>query len=73
MLSTYADLSTRITGVELNVEGEENLWSHRPAVFIFNHQSGLDSLLMAQLTRRDVVGVAKKELETAASAKCRLS
>jgi putative phosphoserine phosphatase/1-acylglycerol-3-phosphate O-acyltransferase len=64
MLSTYADLSTRITGVELNVDGEENLWSQRPAVFIFNHQSGLDSILMAQLTRRDVVGVAKKELET---------
>ncbi len=49
---------------ELGDEGEENLWSHRPAVFIFNHQSGLDSLLMAQLTQRDVVGVAKKELET---------
>jgi len=65
MLSTYAELTTTLTGVSLNVEGEEHLWSHRPAVFIFNHQSGLDSLLMAQLTRRDVVGVAKKELETA--------
>ncbi len=64
MLSTYAELATTLTGVSLNVEGEENLWSHRPAVFIFNHQSGLDPLLMAQLTRRDVVGVAKKELET---------
>jgi putative phosphoserine phosphatase/1-acylglycerol-3-phosphate O-acyltransferase len=63
MLSTYAELTTTLTGVELNVEGEEHLWSHRPAVFIFNHQSGLDSLLMAQLTQRDVVGVAKKELE----------
>jgi len=65
MLSTYAGLATTITGVELNVEGEEHLWSHRPAVFIFNHQSGLDPILMAQLTQRDVVGVAKKELETA--------
>jgi putative phosphoserine phosphatase/1-acylglycerol-3-phosphate O-acyltransferase len=64
MLSTYAELTTALTGVELNVEGEEHLWSHRPAVFIFNHQSGLDSILMAQLTQRDVVGVAKKELET---------
>ena len=65
MLSTYAELATTLTGVSLNVEGEEHLFSHRPAVFIFNHQSGLDSILMAQLTRRDVVGVAKKELETA--------
>ena len=64
MLSTYAELTTTLTGVSLNVEGEEHLWSHRPAVFIFNHQSGLDSILMAQLTRRDVVGIAKKELES---------
>jgi putative phosphoserine phosphatase / 1-acylglycerol-3-phosphate O-acyltransferase len=64
MLSTYAEMTTTLTGVSLNIEGEENLWSHRPAVFIFNHQSGLDSLLMAQITQRDVVGVAKKELET---------
>jgi putative phosphoserine phosphatase/1-acylglycerol-3-phosphate O-acyltransferase len=63
LLSTYADLATTLTGVELNVEGEEHLWSQRAAVFIFNHQSGLDPILMAQLTRRDVVGVAKKELE----------
>jgi putative phosphoserine phosphatase/1-acylglycerol-3-phosphate O-acyltransferase len=65
MLSTYADLTNTITGVELQIEGEEHLWSHRPAVFIFNHQSGLDSLLMARLTRRDVVGVAKEELRNA--------
>lgn len=65
MLSTYADLSNMITGVELQVQGEEHLWSHRPAVFIFNHQSGLDSLLMARLLRRDIVGVAKEELRNA--------
>jgi putative phosphoserine phosphatase/1-acylglycerol-3-phosphate O-acyltransferase len=64
MLSTYADLSNALTGVELQVEGEEHLWSHRPAVFIFNHQSGLDSLIMARLVRRDAVGVAKEELRT---------
>lgn len=64
MLSTYSEMVTTMTGVTLNIEGEENLWSHRPAVFIFNHQSGLDSLLMAQITKRDTVGVAKKELET---------
>jgi putative phosphoserine phosphatase/1-acylglycerol-3-phosphate O-acyltransferase len=63
MMSTYADLSNALTGVELQIEGEENLWSHRPGVFIFNHQSGLDPLLMARLIRRDVVGVAKHELK----------
>jgi len=61
-ISTYSDLSTAVTGVELHVEGEENLWAQRPAVFIFNHQSGIDTLLMSKLLRRDVVGVAKAEL-----------
>ena len=62
MMSTYADLSTSLTGVEIQVDGEEHLWSHRPAVFIYNHQSGLDSMIMSHLLRRDVVGVAKQEL-----------
>ena len=63
MMSTYADLSNAVTGVELQVAGEEHLWSHRPAIFIFNHQSGLDAVIMARLLRRDVVGVAKAEIK----------
>ncbi len=63
-VSTYSDLSTALIGVEIQVEGEEHLWSHRPAVFIFNHQSGLDTLLMAKLLRKDVVGIAKAELRS---------
>jgi len=31
-------------------------------VFIFNHQSSLDVLILCKLLRRDFVGVAKKEL-----------
>ncbi|HIF96385.1 MAG TPA: HAD-IB family hydrolase, partial [Myxococcales bacterium] len=58
----FGDLATSLSGVDLRVEGEENLWSQRPAVFIFNHQSGLDLILMAKLVRRDVTGVGKKEL-----------
>ncbi len=45
-------------------EGEEYLWSHRPAVFIFNHQSQTDALILARLLRRDFTGVAKKELKS---------
>ena len=58
----FGDLATSLSGVDLRVEGEENLWAQRPAVFIFNHQSGLDLILMAKLVRRDVTGVGKKEL-----------
>jgi putative phosphoserine phosphatase/1-acylglycerol-3-phosphate O-acyltransferase len=62
MASTWADVSTAIAGVDLRIVGEEHLWSHRPAVFIFNHQSGVDTLLVAKLLRRDFTGVGKQEL-----------
>ena len=44
------------------VTGEEHVWSHRPAVFIFNHQSAIDTLILAKILRRDFVAVAKKEV-----------
>ena len=62
--STWGELATAFAGVEVRVSGEENLWSRRPAVFIFNHQSGLDMLLICKLLRRDFVGIGKKELES---------
>jgi putative phosphoserine phosphatase/1-acylglycerol-3-phosphate O-acyltransferase len=55
------DLALALAGVELNVHGAENLWSHRPAVFVFNHQSSLDVAIVGSLVRRDLTGVAKKE------------
>ncbi len=61
--STFGDLATALAGIEVRVEGEEYLWSRRPAVFIFNHQSGLDVLLVAKLLRRDFVGIGKVELQ----------
>jgi putative phosphoserine phosphatase/1-acylglycerol-3-phosphate O-acyltransferase len=61
-LAAWGDLGTALAGIELAVEGEEHLWSDRPAVFIFNHQSTLDVLLLCKLLRRDFVGVAKQEL-----------
>lgn len=62
MAGIWGDLATSLAGIDLRVAGEENLWSHRPAVFIFNHQSGIDMLLIIKLLRRDMTGVAKKEL-----------
>jgi putative phosphoserine phosphatase / 1-acylglycerol-3-phosphate O-acyltransferase len=55
------DLALALAGVQLEVTGEEHLWSHRPAVFLFNHQSSLDTLAIGSLLRRDFTGVAKKE------------
>jgi putative phosphoserine phosphatase/1-acylglycerol-3-phosphate O-acyltransferase len=55
------DLALALAGVRLNVTGEEHLWSQRPAVFIFNHQSSLDVAIIGALVRRDLTGVAKQE------------
>jgi putative phosphoserine phosphatase/1-acylglycerol-3-phosphate O-acyltransferase len=63
-ISTWGDVGAALTGITLNVEGEEHVWSHRPAIFIFNHQSSLDVLIGAKLLRRDLIGIAKKEVRT---------
>jgi 1-acyl-sn-glycerol-3-phosphate acyltransferase len=61
-LSAGSDLALGLAGIHLNVSGGEHLWSHRPAVFIFNHQSILDGYVIANLVRADMTGVAKKEV-----------
>jgi len=60
--SLWADYSTAITGITLNIEGEGNLWAQRPAVFIFNHQSAIDTLIITKLVKRDYTGIGKKEI-----------
>ncbi len=60
-ITTWGELATALAGVRLAVEGEEHLWSDRPAVFVFNHQSAIDMLLLCKLLRRDFVGIAKEE------------
>lgn len=60
----WADVIHAFAGVKLNVIGEENLWSARPAVFIFNHTNNFDAFIMSKLLRVNYTGVAKKELET---------
>jgi HAD superfamily hydrolase (TIGR01490 family) len=56
------ELALGLGGVRLEVIGEQNLWSQRPAVFLFNHQSQLDLPILCRLLRRGVTAVAKKEL-----------
>jgi putative phosphoserine phosphatase/1-acylglycerol-3-phosphate O-acyltransferase len=60
--AVWGDLATSLAGVDLRVEGEHHLWSQRPAVFIFNHQSALDPVLMIKMLRRDLTGVGKQEI-----------
>ena len=60
--SLFADSTAALIGLDLKVTGERHLWSHRPAVFVFNHQSKADMVVIAKLLRRDVAGVGKKEI-----------
>ena len=61
--SLFADTAGALIGLNLNVKGEEHLWEQRPAVFVFNHQSKADVVIIAQLVRRDIAGVGKKEIK----------
>lgn len=62
VVGTFGDFASAIAGVELVVRGERNLWLSRPCVFLFNHQSNADVFIIAKLVRRDLTGIAKKEL-----------
>lgn len=61
-VSLFADTASAIIGLNLKINGEHHLWSHRPAVFIFNHQSNVDMVIVARLLRRDITGVGKREI-----------
>lgn len=65
------DLATALLGplggavgaIDVEVTGEEHVWSHRPAVFLINHQSALvDLVVTARLLRTGFTAVAKREV-----------
>jgi putative phosphoserine phosphatase/1-acylglycerol-3-phosphate O-acyltransferase len=62
-IELWGDLGTRAAGIELRVEGAEYL-ELRPAVFVINHQSGIDPMLVCALLRRNFVGVAKVQIKS---------
>ena len=62
-ISLFAETASALIGLDLDVQGRKHLWKKRPAIFMFNHQSNADMLIMANLVRRDIVGVGKRELK----------
>jgi putative phosphoserine phosphatase / 1-acylglycerol-3-phosphate O-acyltransferase len=59
----YGQLAPALGAIGIDVQGAENLWSHRPAVFLVNHQSSvLDMVVAFQLLEREFTFVAKKEI-----------
>ena len=61
-LMLWGDQGTRAAGIRLHVCGERHL-ECRPAVFLINHRSGIDPILVCALLKRDFVGVAKAEIK----------
>ncbi len=62
MTSAFAQLGTAAGGIDVQVTGEEHLWSARPAVVLINHQNDLlDLLVGAALMRERTTAVAKQE------------
>ena len=56
------DVGSAFAGLDFEIEGAENLHRERPAVFVFNHQSLLDSMVLSHLLREDVVALCKEEM-----------
>jgi len=63
MKRLLGDVGSFVTGLSLEVEGEAYLWEDRPCVFVFNHQSAIEPILLCKLLRKDFLGIGKAELK----------
>ena len=61
-IRTWSELACAAIGIDVVIHGREHLWSDRPCVFIYNHQSSADALVVFRVLERDFVGIAKKEI-----------
>lgn len=62
MTQLLGDLGASIAGLDIEVEGRHYLERQQACVFVFNHQSLLDTVVLAHLLRKDVVPFCKKEM-----------
>jgi putative phosphoserine phosphatase/1-acylglycerol-3-phosphate O-acyltransferase len=62
MIGSWARVAPRVAGLRLEVRHAERIDASRPAVFLFNHQSAADILILCMLLRRDFTGVSKEEI-----------
>ncbi|MCM6773001.1 HAD-IB family hydrolase [Nocardia sp. CDC159] len=62
MITVAADATLRATGIRIRVVGAEYAQSPRPAVFIFNHQSQFDMVVLSEVLGAGFTGIAKREI-----------
>jgi putative phosphoserine phosphatase / 1-acylglycerol-3-phosphate O-acyltransferase len=61
-MGLFGDFAAAMVGIDLDVTGEKNLWAARPCVFVFNHQSKADVVILAKLIRKDMGAIGKQEI-----------
>jgi putative phosphoserine phosphatase/1-acylglycerol-3-phosphate O-acyltransferase len=61
-VTTWGEFGSALAGIRIKINGEHRVWQQRPAVFLFNHQSAIDVLIIAKLLRRDFTAIAKQEI-----------
>ena len=57
----WLDLIFAAGKVHINVIGEENAWSARPAVFLVNHRNTYDGAIAMRVLKKDFTAVSKAE------------
>ncbi|WP_330228263.1 HAD-IB family hydrolase [Nocardia sp. NBC_00508] len=62
LMAHAARNTLRIAGVHVRVTGAERAKAPRPAVFLFNHQSQFDIIIVPEVLGGGVTGIGKKEL-----------
>lgn len=58
----FGDIGSAFAGLDFEIEGLANLRREGPSIYVFNHQSLLDSMVLAHLLRTDVVAMCKKQM-----------
>ncbi|MGV9675098.1 HAD-IB family hydrolase [Nocardia sp. NPDC003482] len=62
MIEVAADATLRATGIRVRVTGREHALAPRPAVFVFNHQSQFDMVVLSEVLGGGFTAIAKREI-----------
>lgn len=61
----FGEVAPALGNIRIDIEGEQHAWSHRPAVFLINHQSTLiDFVVASRVIRHGFTAVAKAEVRS---------
>ncbi|RDI61466.1 HAD-IB family hydrolase [Nocardia pseudobrasiliensis] len=62
MIGVAAEATLRTTGVRIRITGARHARQPRPAVFVFNHQSQFDMVVLAEVLGSGFTGIVKQEV-----------